>query len=389
MKEAIELFFEKIQHLLNLEKERQLQADKRGENYNIFEILKFEKKETCLHSAMIADLLNPNGKHALGTTPLKAFLKVIKIKELFTSTDIERAEVKTEHHIGLISDDGTEGGNIDILITIGNYVIVIENKIDASDQPTQLFRYHNFCKEKPHTLLYLTLDGHEASKLSTVSLKAGKDYFCISYKKEIKEWLNECIVGAVTKPLVRETLQQYLSVILKLTFQNMDNSTRNKLFELMTDYPEVVTEIVGTQWTYCKYLVEQYVLEPFKNWCQNEGFEWYEDSYFRNQGSCSKFGIYRPEWNKIIAVEFASSGYRDASYGIWIWKSKDPTTGLLLGSENNESWPYGWEYFDKFKAWDASLSKDFKEGKVFEYIRTKFCELIGKIDNAPDRYPMI
>lgn len=392
MKETTELLFEKIQNLLNLEKEQQLQADKRGENYNIFEILKFEKRETILHSAVIADLLNPTGKHALGAMPLKSFLKVTNVKKSFTPEEIENAMVETEHHIGVISDDGTEGGNIDILITIGNYIIVIENKIDAGDQPKQLFRYHNFCKDKPHTLFYLTLDRHEPSEDSMVSLNTEVDYFCISYRTEITEWLTDCISYAVAKPLVRETLQQYLSIILKLTKQNMDNNTRNKLFEMMTDYPEVVTEIVDVQWNYRKYLVEQYIIEPLKKWCEEKGFEWYEEEVFhQSQGKGSGFGIHRPQWNKMIAVSLGGGEYSSPSCGIWIWKSKDATNTLWKSFKNKEAWlDNGPEAFDQeYSRWNASLSKVIKEGKIFEYIRQKFCDLIDKIDKNPDKYPMI
>ena len=44
-------------------------------NYNIFSVLNMERDETKLHSAIIADLLNPNGRHELGSEPLILFLK--------------------------------------------------------------------------------------------------------------------------------------------------------------------------------------------------------------------------------------------------------------------------------------------------------------------------
>ena len=382
------VLFEKIQSLLNFVKEQQAQAKKRGENYNIFETLRLTTRETRLHSAVIADLLNPEGNHALGVQPLMAFLKVANIREPFTSADIENAKVEVEHCIGTISDDQTEGGNIDILITIGNYCIIIENKIYAGDQPTQLLRYHNFCNKSPHTLLYLTLDGHEASEKSAMTLNVEKDYFCMSYQNEITKWLTKCISIAATKPLVRETLQQYLNIILKLTSQNMDNNDRNTLFELMSDYPEVVTSVVNNQWNYRIYLVKTYLVEPFTNWCKSSGYEWYEAPDFQNQAKGIGFGIYRLGWNKMIAVDFTP--HESPSYGVYIWNSKDTKTCQMIGSETNEAWPYGWEHFDKYTDWDiVSLSKELKEGKVFEYVCQKFSELIEKIDSNPDLYPMI
>ena len=49
----------------------------------------------------------------------------------------------------------------------GEYAIIIENKIYAIDQYHQLLRYNNYGKQrfpKGFKLIYLTLDGHEASK---------------------------------------------------------------------------------------------------------------------------------------------------------------------------------------------------------------------------------
>ena len=383
----MELLFEKVQSLINLSKELKSQADKRGENYNIFEVLRLTTRETRLHSAVVANLLNPAGNHGLGTVPLNTFLRIVNVQGKLPLADVENATVEVEHCIGTINDDKTEGGNIDILVTIGDYTIVIENKIYAGDQPTQLFRYHNFCSDKPHTLLYLTLDGHEASNESTVSLNAGKDYFCVSYKKEITEWLTECISCAVAKPLVRETLQQYLSIILKLTFQDMDNNARNKLFSLMADYPEVVASVVNNQDDYRQHLIKQYFIDPFTEWCQNKGLKLYMDENFQSQAK-GLFGVYRPEWKKMVAIEFA---YNDRpSYGVWIWNSKDNSRADLFDSEKNESWPYGWAYLDQYPKWDITLlSKELKDGKIFEEVCQKFTSLIDKIENSPEKYSMV
>ena len=61
----------------------------------------------------------------------------------------------------------TTGGRIDIILEDGEHAIIIENKIYATDQHHQLLRYNNYGKQrfpKGFKLIYLTLDGHEASK---------------------------------------------------------------------------------------------------------------------------------------------------------------------------------------------------------------------------------
>jgi len=125
-----------------------------GQNYNIFNILGLSSNETRLHSAFLANLLDPHGSHGLKAKPLDAFLKIIGATHLDSST----ASVAIEKHVGLVTD--SEGGRIDIFISDKNRnSLIIENKIYAGDQPNQLLRYFNYAKSscKEFKILYLTL----------------------------------------------------------------------------------------------------------------------------------------------------------------------------------------------------------------------------------------
>ena len=44
-------------------KQRKEEARKRGESFNIFNVLGLSTNETRTHSALIAELLNPHGNH--------------------------------------------------------------------------------------------------------------------------------------------------------------------------------------------------------------------------------------------------------------------------------------------------------------------------------------
>ena len=46
----------------------------RGEKYNIFRVIDMTSNETSVHSAFLADLLNPNGLHQMGDVFLKLFI---------------------------------------------------------------------------------------------------------------------------------------------------------------------------------------------------------------------------------------------------------------------------------------------------------------------------
>lgn len=109
------------------------------------------------------------------------------------------------------------------MITNAHKVIIIENKIYASDQDNQLLRYKNFAQNfKEYKLYYLTLHCNNAKDLSLglYSSMSHDDYECISYEKHILEWIDRCIEISSEKPLVNNTLIAYKNLIKQLTHQD-------------------------------------------------------------------------------------------------------------------------------------------------------------------------
>lgn len=384
------MFFEKIQHLIELHKKQEDEADLRGENYNIFNVLGLTTNETQLHSAFIANLLDPKGKHGLREKPLREFLKVIHFHyyDNLTNEDLIRAEIVTEFHIGTINEDYTQGGNIDILIRIKDYVIVIENKIYAGDQNAQLLRYKNYCKKWQHQLIYLTLDGHEPSEDSQGHLIMDEDFSCIQYRKEIMQWLQKCLFAAISKPVVRETIQQYMNVIKQLTNNVMEKAELNNLYKTMAEYPEVVNAIQGNMWGYRRFLIENYLINPMKEWSKENGFEWYVDEDLITDSKWKGFGIYRPGWNKMVAILFERSEFREPYWGVRIWKSIDTMQNAGMGIKTNRDWPYGRQE-SEYNAFDESVATDLVDGRIFELVKNNFMAIIHIIESNPESYNML
>lgn len=372
-----ESFFQSAQLLLNMITEKKRQAIERGEHYNVFEVLNLSTDEVRLHSAFIADLLNPKGKHGLGAKPLKSFIQILGLD--FDDAALENCNVKREYVIGPISQDKTSGGNIDILLTIGKYYIVIENKIYASDQLGQLRRYYNFAKSKSFdlTLIYLTLGGDKPSESSSGGLVCDKDYKCISYRKDIAGWIEQCLIMAISKPLIRETLQQYMYIIKTLTDTIMEENDKSKLFALMDKYPDVVLAIRKEDWGYRKHLVWTYVIEPFKKWCEQRPYDCHIGFEFENQDSGVWFGISRPGWKKCIAVEFKNQDFKDAYYGIG---EPDIKEEYLTMTEKTK--------FEKYQSWTIDIAKDIISGAVFNYVRDVFEQTMTEINENPEKYRM-
>jgi len=139
----------------------------KGETFNIFSILKMERLEVETHSALIYEMLNPNGAHAQGNKYLDLFIKQVLVE--INDFDLTHVQVGREEMT-------YDGRRIDLTIKNEKYFIVIEMKIDAGDQLQQLFDYkiHADFKGLATKLYYLTLDGKDASSGSTTNNKKEK-----------------------------------------------------------------------------------------------------------------------------------------------------------------------------------------------------------------------
>jgi hypothetical protein len=234
-----------VQLIVENEKEK---SKLKGEDFNIFLITKKTSNEQFTHSAFIAELLNPKGSHHLGDVFLKEFIKIInkrvnesigessetnkKIEEIFkeyNSDDLYKTKVYKEKRIGEVKrfkldSEGkksetelecgeAEGGFIDILLELNGFNISIENKVYAEFQPRQIERYANENKEKNIVFLLTLLGDDTDEKCVTIN----KDYFCISYYKEIDEWLKKCYSFSKEYPILRESIKQYQLLIQKLS----------------------------------------------------------------------------------------------------------------------------------------------------------------------------
>ncbi len=204
-----------------------------GEDFNLFTLLNRETDEVQTHSSIIIELLNPRGKHCLGDGPLNEFVKLIADLEL----DSNSVNCFKELPIGKIDANEKEGGRIDIYLKDSyGKSILIENKIYASEQKDQLTRYYNF--DPKGTIVYLTLEG-EQSKDANIDF----EYKILSYREDIIEWINKCAQMAYNKPKVRESLNQYIHLIKKLTNQTENREMSDKIKDIIKNNFIASTEI--------------------------------------------------------------------------------------------------------------------------------------------------
>ena len=125
-----------------VEQERMKQKQRNGDYFNVFNTLGLWSDEVRLHSAFLAELLNPNGSHGLKNALLKEFLAAIGLNKDYISNCKSNI---VERSIGERTE--STGGRIDIILEDGEHAVIIENKIYAIDQHHQLLRYNNYGKQ--------------------------------------------------------------------------------------------------------------------------------------------------------------------------------------------------------------------------------------------------
>lgn len=210
-------------------------------SFNIFRILKAGHEEVGLHSRFLFELLNPKGSHGMGDVFLQLFVKECDLPPLSYDT----VHVLREH------------ANIDILIQDNNRAIVIENKVYAGDQYEQLKRYFEYTKSsyRQPTLVYLTLNGTPPSEESIGDVSESP--VLISYKFHISSWLVDCIKEAVLRPVLRETLVQYQTLINQLTGNTMNEAEKQEVLTLVGqgDNAEQAA-IIARNWNHVRWHTE-------------------------------------------------------------------------------------------------------------------------------------
>ena len=148
-----------------LERELDTQLARR---FNVFDYLRTDELGL---SRVIADLLDPNGKHGQGNTFLRLLLDRLECSDASKDLDHANVEVEVEKAI-------KDNRRFDICVRIGEHCLAIENKPYAGDQPNQIKDYLGWLKDrrfKTSRLIYLPPQGEPPSPESVklTHLEAG------------------------------------------------------------------------------------------------------------------------------------------------------------------------------------------------------------------------
>ncbi|WP_201617743.1 PD-(D/E)XK nuclease family protein [Psychrobacter urativorans] len=221
--------------------------------FNIFTILRKYDEEVGLHSKFLAEILNPQGSHAM-----PVFQQIFIDEVINPAIDAQEWQQKPLDS-NVLYDCETEilirgFGRVDIILKSSDNVIVIENKIHASDQKNQLQRYFEACNKLGYSpkniyILYLNKDGVQVTAHGKGNLRDDQ-FGQINYKDDISHWLDLCIKEAKNYPHIEQTLKQYGRLIGSLTGDNrsakmkkshVDFLYKDNNFELAYDLSQSLT----------------------------------------------------------------------------------------------------------------------------------------------------
>lgn len=373
--EKLQRLLDEVRLILKKAEVEKKEADRRGENFNIFNVLGLTSDETRTHSAFIAELLDPNGSHGLGDQFLQSFVNTIDCLKSW-HFDTQSAKVHKELSIGGKNEDCSEGGRIDIVVESNGKAIIIENKIYAGDQEKQLVRYYNYGTKNYSNgirLLYLTLNGDDASEYSHEKLVINEDYYAIAYNHEISDWLQRCIEFSARQPLVRETLIQYQNLINQLTMNNMDKNSQEELLKLMSDPKNIdsICSILNLEAKWREQIFNSYVLTPLKEKFKELDIE------LKNRGVNMK----RSDWKQYIRLDCGNTLGKNASIGITTniagpkMKQKIDSFSGPGSHAPSDWWPYGWSELDG-KYWETP---QMVNGNLAEYLYRKILSILEEI----------
>lgn len=175
-------------------------------NPNIFQILRIAKKE-IRHSNFLSWLLDPNQSHKLGDIFLKRFLREVFSSDKFSGID----QVDVEGMDLSSAVIHREWKNIDILITLENVVVCVENKVLSKEHSNQLKRYKDIIEsqypEHHKTFVFLTPEG-DTSESESDTYEPISYEFIISSLERIKS-----VYGSSLNEQVRNYISDYITII--------------------------------------------------------------------------------------------------------------------------------------------------------------------------------
>lgn len=209
---------------INIINQRIKDREEHEDNFNLFDLMGNRYDEVHLHSRFLSILLDPAGSH--------------KMKDTFVRLLIDKLNLPFEYNVSSLEVYPNEGDThehkeIDILLIDRQRksAIIIENKIRAKDsnhdEEGQIERYYRIITqeegipEESTSVIYLSIDRERPSDKSVTTSgqfpQLNDKVLSIHYGVEVLDWLRSCVKESYNKPVLRESIAQYIKLIEDMT----------------------------------------------------------------------------------------------------------------------------------------------------------------------------
>lgn len=297
-----------------------------------FSVFNYIYTDEMMLSRIIADLLNPKGKHAQGSIFLKLFFEQFGLGQVWQDKELERAQkiqVEPEVLTDLIE---RKQRRIDILIKFENpeYFLCIENKPFAADQYKQLEDYamqlHLSCNQNQQNwhLIYLSGYGNPPST-NSVEPKllqqwiAEKKFSQVNYP-DLVDWLKQCVAHCRNHKVVN-FLNEFQNYILREFAGIKDMSEQDVVVKIIEETDNLKAAIAIAQAKDVMQLrMLQSLNEQLKSAVRNSQKNWFiEGEGFSDkaqEGLNIHFLLGENQENLHMRIVFFKPNYNGLSFGI-------------------------------------------------------------------------
>lgn len=234
---------ENLKYLLkeiNILNQRIKDREEHEDNFNLFNLMCNRHDEVYLHSRFLSILLDPNGSHKMKDTFIRLLVDKLNLPFEYnlSSLEVYPNEVDTSEH-----------KEIDILLIDRKRKssIIIENKIGAKDsnheEEGQIERYYRIITQDEGipadstSVIYLSIDREAPSEESTGTSgqfpELAHKVLSIHYGVEILDWLRCCVKECYSRPVLRESITQYIRLVESMTNNNTSEEDLKTLMSLV------------------------------------------------------------------------------------------------------------------------------------------------------------
>lgn len=230
---------------INIINQRIKDREEYEETFNLFDLMCKRNDERYLHSRFLSILFDPAGSHKMKDSFVRIFVDKILVEKLDLRFEYNLSSLEVYPNENTLR----EHKRIDILLIDRQKksAVIIENKIGAPDsnheEEGQIERYYRIITQKEGipedsiSVLYLSIDRDAPSdeSVSTSGLfpKLRGKVKSIHYGVEILDWLRNCVRECYDKPVLRESIMQYIRLVEDMTNNNTSEEDIKSLMQLV------------------------------------------------------------------------------------------------------------------------------------------------------------